>query len=257
MKPVAALPIHDPDGIMFPQLERITPFLKQLFAEVFIGVSVATQQLYPEKVAWLEADSFFRVVRHQSADIVGEDFIDLYYCAASSCKPTQVVHLCFTDRVAYAFGSEHQVFFMTDIQNVTSNDTPLIFQRSELAWQTHPDNYRAIERMATTVGELLFEKSLDFAWCHIAIQAGRLLEIVPTIRVEDGSMGFFAGIVLAIRDEVRTREVDWLSWEDPFVMGRDEGELKRAREASVEETRKRLSYVVPMLELLVEASEGD
>jgi hypothetical protein len=255
MTPVAAFPIHDPDGIMFPHLERITPLLKELFSSVYIGVSVATQQNFPEKISWLESYGFFQVMKHQSEDIVGRDFLALYAHAASSCEPGQVVHLCFTDRVAYALQSEHRGAFSADIHSLAPAGTPLMFQRSERAWQTHPANYRAIEGMVTTAGELLFGRSLDYAWCHIALQARRLLEIIPQVKINDNGLSFFAEIVLAIRHDARTKDVDWLSWEDPFITANDATALKQDRENSVDETRKRLIYVIPMLQLLVEASQ--
>ncbi|NIP56079.1 MAG: hypothetical protein GWO26_29655, partial [Phycisphaerae bacterium] len=124
-----------------------------------------------------------------------------------------------------------------------------------LAWQTHPANYRAIEGMVTIAGEQLFGRSLDFAWCHIAIQAKRLLEIVPFVQVQDDSMGFFAAIVLAMREDAKTKDVDWLSWEDPFITGSDSQSLKREREGSIGETHKRLGYAIPMLQLLVAANQ--
>ena len=59
-----------------------------------------------------------------------------------------------------------------------------------------------------------------------------------------------AEMILHVQADVKTREVDWLAWEDPFILGRDAGELKREREDSLAETQKRLSYVLPMVELL-------
>jgi hypothetical protein len=48
--------------------------------------------------------------------------------------------------------------------------------------------------------------------------------------------------------------VDWLAWEDPFILQRDAAELKREREQSLDETNKRLKYVLPMLETLTRLS---
>ncbi len=257
MKPVAAIPIHDPDGIMFPHLERITSDLKELFSSVFISVSVQTQANFPENVSCLESDGFFEVLRHREVGPVGEEFLALYGRAAAALDPEQVVHLCFTDRVAYALQSEHQGAFMADIQQVGTADTPLIFDRSELAWQTHPRNYRDIEGIVTTAGEWLFGKSLDFAWCHIVLQAKQLSEIVSTIEVNDHSFGFVAEIVLAIREEAQTKDVDWLAWEDPFISNSNPQTLKQEREASVGETQKRLGYVIPMLQAIVAATQDN
>ena len=55
---------------------------------------------------------------------------------------------------------------------------------------------------------------------------------------------------------IRTKDVDWLAWEDPFLTGRDACQLKREREESLQETRKRLAYVIPMLQILDAAANG-
>jgi hypothetical protein len=207
--------MHDPDGVMFPHLRKITPHLKDLFSQVFVSVTWITRQRFPEYVSWLDSDGFFHVTKLKVDLPVGEEFLILYANAAESCRPDQVLHLCFIDRVSFALEGDYREAFSADIQALDPNDTPLIYQRSELAWETHPDNYRAIEGMATTVGEFLFGKSLDFAWCHLAIRAERLLKIIPTVKNRDISC--IAEIVIAVRKEVKTREVDWLAWEDPFL----------------------------------------
>ena len=63
-------------------------------------------------------------------------------------------------------------------------------------------------------------------------------------------------MVLLLLDLLSTKEVDWLAWEDPFILGRDPQELKVERENSIGETRKRLAYVIPTLALLYEKN-GD
>jgi hypothetical protein len=251
MPPIAVIPMNDPDGILFPHLKVITPLLKDIFSQIFVSVNAATQQALPAYIAWLQADDFFRVTYHETDPPVGEDFLALYRDAASACAPDHVLHLCFIDRTAFALQSEHHLSFTADIQAVTPNQTPLIFQRSERAWQTHPRNYREAEHMVTKAGELLFGSSLDFAWCHLVIQANQLLKVIPTVKNRD--LSFCAEIVLAVREEVHTKEVDWLAWEDPFIHSADPQEIKMARETSMDENLKRLGYVIPMLQLLVAA----
>lgn len=180
-------------------------------------------------------------------------FITLYAHAASDSTPEQILHLCFIDRVAFALQGEYRAAFVADIQDVRREQLPLIFRRSEKAWQTHPNNYRELEQMTTRVGEMLFGKSLDFAWCHIVIQAKQLQKIIAKIQRRD--MSFFAEMVLAMIDTVKTREVDWLSWEDPFILSKADRKLKVEREKSIEETHKRLAYVIPMLQLLDNANK--
>jgi hypothetical protein len=251
MKPVAVIPMNDPTGIMFPHLEAITLVLKEIFARVFVSVTAVTQQAIPDYMAWLKNDTFFRAIYHETELSVGEDFLTLYANAAKACEPEQILHLCFIDRLAFALQSSYRAAFIQDIEQVTPEDTPLIFQRSEAAWATHPRNYYQLEQMVMQVGQWLFGKKLDFAWCHLALQAQQLQQMIPHIHRRDISL--VAEFTLAGKDVIKTKDVDWLAWEDPFIFDRDPQQLKVEKEKSVEETQKRLKYVIPMLQLLSEA----
>jgi len=249
---VIVMPMHDPDGLMFPHLDVITPRLKAIFAHAVVSVNPVTRVRQAESVRRLVADHFFDVIDLPPNRLIGEEFLALYQHAAATCPPDAILHLCFIDRVAFALQSDYREPFMADIQAVRAEDTPFIFQRSPAAWQTHPHNYYELEQMVTRVGELLGQPSLDFAWCHLAIQAHQLRAILPQIKKQDLSM--MAELVLNLKAKIQTQAVDWLAWEDPFIVGRDGAQFKREREQSVAETRKRLAYVIPMLQLLEEAT---
>lgn len=253
MKPVAVIPMHDPSGVLFPQLRTIAPSLKNLFSKVFVSMSAVCAGI-SEQVAWLEKENFFHITLYQTNVSVGEDFLTLYQNAAANCHPNEVLHLCFIDRVAFALQTNHQITFSTDVQAVNPEETPLIFRRSIAAWATHPQNYRELENMVTRAGELLFGKSLDFAWCHLAVQAHQLKRIIPLVQNRD--MSILAELILFMKNDIRTKDVDWLAWEDPFILSHDPYTLKTEREQSIQETRKRLSYVIPMLQLLNSATEN-
>ena len=139
---------------------------------------------------------------------------------------------------------------MMDVKSRGSADAPFIFQRSEKAWRTHPQNYYEIESFVTTIGRLLFGKSLDYAWCHFVVRASQLTDILPLIKNADLSM--VAEMILLLQSDIKTKEVDWLAWEDPFLLSRDPDELKHERENSAEETQKRLAYAVPIVKKLVQ-----
>ena len=180
--PVVVMPYHDPGGEMCPHLATILPDLKRLFRRAFVGVTAATAAAQPAAVEWLSAEPFFDLTYREPDTGVGEQFRALYMHAAATCSPSDVLHLCFIDRVAYALETAHRTAFMADVQAVQSADAPLMFHRSETAWRTHPRNYYDIETMATRAGEWLFGKTLDFAWCHLVIQAGLLREIMPGVK---------------------------------------------------------------------------
>ena len=186
---------------------------------------------------------------------IGEDFTYLYQCAADAAPPDQIIHLCYLDRVAFALEGEYREAIPCRISTLlTLQDVPVIFQRSELAWATHPQNYRQLEGIVTTVGKNLFGRELDYAWCHIAAPAKQLRKIMPKVKNPDLSM--VAEMIFYLQDNVHTRDVDWLAWEDPFILARDAAALKHERENSLEETNKRLRYILPMIETLTRLSNN-
>jgi hypothetical protein len=248
LAPVVVFPFHDPDGLVSPHLVRITPILKESFSQAFVSLTSVTIQKHPEIVTHLENDRFFNVCQIAPATLVGDHFRILYQMAVSASDPVQLLYLCFIDRLAFILQSKHKAEFLEDIQTVPRENVPFLFSRSKAAWDTHPRNYYEIEQFATRTGEFLFGKTLDFAWCHLAIQAGCLKDILPNIQNHDMSM--LAEIVLAIKDNTLLKDVDWLEWEDPFLLSCDGGALKVERENSSLETQKRLSYIVPTLQIL-------
>jgi hypothetical protein len=75
---------------------------------------------------------------------------------------------------------------------------------------------------------------------------------MPLVKNPDLSM--VAEMIFYLQDDIKTRAVDWLAWEDPFILSRDPQGLRRERENSLEETRKRLRYVLPMIDTLTRLS---
>ena len=238
---------------MFPHLLAILPDLKAHFERAYISPPLSTQQ-HAGTIRQLLADDFFTVLLVDREMQIGEDFTYLYQCAADAVPPDQIIHLCYLDRVAFALNCEYRDEFLQDIDSLTATDVPLIFQRSELAWATHPQNYRQLEGIVTTVGKNLFGRELDYAWCHIAAPAKQLRKIMPKVKNPDLSV--VAEMIFYLQDNVNTRDVDWLAWEDPFILARDAAALKHERENSLEETNKRLRYILPMIETLTRLSNN-
>ncbi|MBN1454230.1 MAG: hypothetical protein JW963_24645 [Anaerolineales bacterium] len=248
MKSVLAIPFVDPDGAMFSHLQAILPDLKGHFDRTFLTIPRITQEGQPENLRLLERDDFFKLLPTDSEEPVGDHFAYLYRQTASAAHPEQIVHLCFIDRLAFALRTGYREQFLADVDALGREHLPLIFHRSESAWATHPKNYFELESFVTGIGQTIFGKTLDYGWCHFVIQAGQLQEIMLLTKRHDLSM--VAEMILHVQAQVKTREVDWLAWEDPFILGRDAEELKRERENSLAETQKRLAYVLPMAELL-------
>jgi hypothetical protein len=74
-------------------------------------------------------------------------------------------------------------------------------------------------------------------------------------RVKNPGLSMVAEMIFYLQKNIHTRDVDWLAWEDPFVLSRDPIEFKRERENSLAETNKRLKYVIPMVETLTRLSK--
>ena len=251
MRPVLAFPFNDPNGTMFGHLQAILPDLKEHFECAYICPPLSTQKDV-EHMRHLQADDFLNILPADRTMQIGEHFAYLYRRAAEAAHPEQVIHLCYLDRLAFALEGEYRDSFLSDIASLSTRDVPLIFQRSQTAWETHPQNYRDLEGMVTTVGHYLFSMDLDYAWCHIAVYAGQLREIMPLVQNPDLSM--VAEMIFYLQEKIQTRAVDWLAWEDPFILSCDPVELKSDRENSMEENHKRLSYTVPMIETLTRLS---
>jgi hypothetical protein len=247
VKPVLAFPFTDPDGMMFPHLQAILSDLKSHFDHAYICPPLSTLK-NKEIIDQLQADDFFTIFRVDREMQIGKHFAYLYRRAAQAEHPERIIHLAYVDRLAFALEGQYREAFLADVDSLTNRDVPVIFQRSEKAWETHPQNYRELEGMVTTVGCNLFGRELDYAWCHVALTAGQLREIMP--RVKNPGLSMVAEMIFYMQGEVQTRDVDWLSWEDPFLLKRVAIELKQERENSLEETRKRLRYVLPMIETL-------
>lgn len=251
MQPALAFPFSDPDGTMFHHLQDILPDLKSRFERAYICPPLDTLR-NTSHIQQLQADDFFSIFPVAREMMLGEHFAYLYRRTADTAHPDQIIHLCYLDRLAFALEGEYRDAFLADIDSLAATDVPVIFQRSQTAWETHPQNYRELEGIVTTVGRNLFGQELDYAWCHIAVRAGQLREIMPLVKNPDLSM--VAEMIFYMQDDIKTRDVDWLAWEDPFVFSRDAAELKHERENSLVETRKRLRYVLPMIETLTRLS---
>lgn len=253
MKPALAFPYADPDGTLFHHLQTILPDLKAHFERAYLCPPLSTFR-HMDRIQQLQADNFFTIFVIDRDMPIGEHFHYLYHRAGRAAPPDQIVHLCYLDRIAFALEGEYRDVFLADIDSLSNADVPMIFQRSSFAWDTHPQNYRQLEGIVTAVGKNLFDIELDYAWCHIAVRAAQLCEVMPLVKNPDLSM--VAEMIFHMQQNIKTRDVDWLAWEDPFIFSRPADELRHERENSIEETNKRLRYVLPMIETLTRLSRN-
>lgn len=246
--PVIAFTIHDPDGVIFPHLWKIKSTLKDNFFQAFVGITPTTLENQKYEIDKLEGDKFFEITYNQKDSQIGDHFVSLWQRLVKVYPLDTRVHLATEDRLAFILGTDFKKQVLKDFKLANKIKNPVLFQRSDKAWSTHPKNYLAAESMTSLAGKVLFNKYLDFFWCHLVLEIVDLKEILP--KIESHDLTVFTEIVLSLLDRIMTKKVDWLSWEDPFILGKDPQKYKLERERSREETDKRLNYVYPAIKML-------
>ena len=118
---------------------------------------------------------------------IGEHFAYLYQHAAEMSHPDRPLHLCFLDRLRLLWKVSTELI-PGRCRLSYDSDIPLIFQRSQLAWGTHPQNYRDIEGMVTTVGHSFLAGNSTMPGATSPFGAGQLREIMPLVKNPDLSM---------------------------------------------------------------------
>ncbi len=239
-------PFHDPNNIETKFLKQILPILKENFDNAFVSVTPKTVVANPESVAFLQQDNFFIVNINPEGSLIGDHFVAGYKNAIEHSKPDKILHLCYSDRIAFAL-LNYKETFLDDLSNL---DTPTLFLRSEKAWSTHPKNYHAAESMVTEAGRILFDKVLDFTWCHLSLTAEQLSNALPGLTARD--IVITSQLVFSLKEIIKTIDADWLSWEDPFIFGKDPQQYKLERENDPAELEKRMGYVLPGIKYLFE-----
>jgi hypothetical protein len=239
-------PFHDPNNIETKFLKQILPILKENFDNAFVSVAPKTVTTNPESMAFLQQDNFFIVNINSEGSLIGDHFLAGYKNAVEYSKPDQILHLCNSDRIAFAL-LNYKETFLDDLSDV---QTPTLFLRSQKAWSTHPKNYHAAESMVTEAGRILFGKILDFTWCHLSLLTKQLSKVLPSLTARD--LVITSQLVFSLKENIRTKSVDWLSWEDPFIFGKDSQKYKLERENDPAELEKRMGYVLPEIKYLFE-----
>ncbi len=247
MKPALVIPFHDPDGILLPFLQAVEPELMQLFDRVILSISPSTAQKQAAAIARLSAEPFYALTFNEPNSLPGEHYMNGWRQAVSLYPAEQSFHLCDLDRVAFALNNYHDTY-VADVTWASKQSEPVLFQRSEKAWATHPANYRELEGMVNRVGEMLLGKRFDFAWSHAVLRGHHLRELFNQLTGRDFII--LIEMVLLLRERLLLKYVDWLAWEDPYILGVSAETLRQQRENSQTETEKRARGLLPFFNAL-------
>jgi hypothetical protein len=246
MKHIVVFPLHG--ELMIQWLNKVTPEIKGIFDKAVVSVTPMTEETQKDKLTMLAADKFFDLNYNLAGTKQGEHFVKGIRKAAELADDDDLVHLCTLDRLSVAI-TINRAEFKKDMELEKTSQTPILYERSDKAWGTHPKNYRAIEDMATIVGKRLFGVEMDYFWNDLAVKGELLSQL--SANIDPDSLKFLAQLIVPIRNQLTIKKVDWGEWEDPTFFGLDPATLKKEREESKDEDQKRMGYVLPTIEWLL------
>ncbi len=241
-------PLHDTTGHLMNLLLTDRPFYKEHFAGAFVSITPATAQALKDQLDFLIKDPFFSINFNKPDSRIGDHHLTAYRNAINLSPSDALLHLCTLDRLSYIVNN-HAGDFVRSLSQIKT--VPLQFIRSPAAWATHPACYREAENLPTELGKLIFNKIVDFCWCHLVVPRDRLKSVLPD-KTPPG-LGIYAQIVLPLVNELAVVPVDWLAWEDPYIFDKNPDELKKSKDRDPAELAKRLDYVIPILNLVSSA----
>jgi hypothetical protein len=253
MRHTLVFSIHDASGIIFDLVEKITPTLQEIFNRAVVSITPKTEESQELRVEKMGRDGFFELCKNEAGTLAGDHYMKATRTALERSEKGEIIHICTPDRLALAI-MKHKKDFLKDMEEERKEEKPILYERSDFAWSTHPKNYYAIESMATTLGKILYGKELDFFWCDLAVRAETLKKIAEKVKTPD--FRILAELIFPIKDDLVVKKVDWLEWEDPFVLGKESAGFKKEREESVEENQKRMKYVMSTIEWLLAAQKN-
>jgi len=246
--PVLTFPYHDPRGQRESALRRELPALRGAFAQICVS---AIPPLREEFLQLLEAERCV-VYRNALGTSVGDHARAALHLGLEHAPRDGFIFYGFDDRILYALNSEWRTPFLDDMRAEPGADV-VVFERTPAAWATHPDNYREIEQMVSRALEMVCGRRIELGVSALMMSARAAEIILPQSRAAGFEVwGEWVLLALSAGLAVTTRAVDWLAWEDPYWESVAPERLKREREGSPEETRRRIMMNAPCLALLGE-----
>jgi len=139
--------------------------------------------------------------------------------ALTHARAEQSVFFGFLDRVLFALETEWRESFLWDLKAGQAGEFVML-ERSPLAWNTHPSNYREMEQMVSRVFQWLSGTHIELSPAALVLSCRAAHQILD--QSQSASYDIWGEwVLLAMRNgiPVTTRRVDWLAWEDPYWKG--------------------------------------
>ncbi len=247
--PILAFPYHDPDGKYNDLFKKTLPELKQIFSKIYISATPMTISKNKAFVSILEKSGCIVYKNNKNANI-GDHYRNALRIASNS-KNCNKIFFGFIDRILFILNTGLKNQFIKDITKDSGNLT--LYERTEKAWKTYPKNYKKIEQMVNKLGKILFGREIELATCGFIISSD-LAKNVLNKSVSNYYDICTEWILLAhlYSIKIKTKKVDWLAWEDPFIEDVNSDKLKILWENDQEKNKKRIEMNTPFINILLE-----
>lgn len=247
-KPLFALPYHDPKGIYNDKFKASLPKLQEIFSHLVISASPDTAEnaVFFEFLKKAGVDTYI----NEPGSNIGDHFRKALKMGIEKTGDAPIFY-GFIDRTLFALNSNYSKQFIKDIE--TDWEEMVLFERSELAWSTHPVNYREMEQSANKMGKHLLGQEVELASCGFLLKQDWARKILAQSQEKSFSVEtewILLAYLLGIKPIIK--KVDWLGWEDPYILDINEKKLKIEREHDPLETQKRLVMNVEIANVLIQ-----
>lgn len=210
-----AFPYYDPTGKYNQSFQRQLPALKSAFNAICLSVVPPTAHGNADFVRYLEEQRCL-TFRHPAGTLHGAHSREALRLGLDRAQPGESIFFGFLDRILFALETDWRDRFLSDLKTLCSNDF-VLFERSEAAWQTHPDNFREIEQMVSRMFEFMHGQSIDLMPCGF-IFSRSTAEVILAQSISASTEVWGEWVLLALKNKIpiTRQKVDWLAWKDPY-----------------------------------------
>ncbi|MBL7064717.1 MAG: hypothetical protein ISS49_11020 [Anaerolineae bacterium] len=248
---ILTFPYYDPSGKHNKVFQRQLETLRSTFDAICVSAVPPTVEDNAEFVHWLEEQGC--IVFHNASNTSGGDRARAALrLATEQAQCQRPIFFGFLGRILFALETEWRTSFLQDIKAYQASEF-LIFERSQSAWDTHPSNYREIEQMVSRMFEFLCRKFIELMPCALLLSCSAANTVLSQ-SISPSYEVWAEWILLAMKNSIpiTTKKVDWLAYQHPYWEQVEPDILKQEREASREETVKRIKMNMPVAFLMVE-----
>ncbi len=248
---LVTFPYYDPTAKYNESLRRQLPVLKSAFNSICLSIVPPTTKENGHFVRYLQEQGCL-TFQNAPGTQHGAHSREALRLAVNRARVDESIYFGFADRILFALETNFRESFLRDLGSFQSQ-AYVLFERSEAAWETHPANFREIEEMVSRMFEFMHGQSIDLMPCGFVFSRATA-ELILSQSTSASTEVWGEWVLLALKNKIPiTREkVDWLAWKDPYWEGIEPDKLKRSRDASQQETIKRIRMNVPAMLMLTE-----